>query len=173
MNMKLQVVSILIMLSVSGIGTALEVKASTPSLFCQGVMTAIGETPEQTIIKFGQPASREDKDMKSTHTEGVIDKVSILNYTGVRIGFLHSGKTASFILLGAELAVDKFSPALKTLIPPSHEAALAKLGTPEEEQDDPNVLRYFCTSDLNEWVDLLFDPTTHQITSMIFRSHID
>jgi len=172
-KMKVQVALLLLTLSVSGLVAAADAKTPKPSPFCQNVRNAIGTSPDTAIQKLGKPASREDKDMKSTHTEGVVDKVSILKYNGVRLGFLFSGETSSSILLGAEFAAGKFSADLNALVPPSKEAALAKLGKPEEEQDDPNTLRYFCTSDLNEWVDLVYNPTSQLIATLIFTSHID
>ena len=172
-KMKVQAALLLPILAVSHIACSEEAKVLKPSPFCQGVMNAIGTNPDETIQKLGKPVSREDNAIKSTHTEGAVDKVSILKYNRARIGFLFSEATGTYILLGAEVTASKFPDNLKAHIPATRDAALAKLGKPEEEQEDPNTLRYFCTTDLNEWVDLIFNPTTQEISSLVFTSHID
>ena len=162
-----------LIVSAAGIVVAEEKHELKPSPFCQGVMQQIGVTPDEAIQKLGKPVSREDRQMKSTHSEGVMDRIVILQYTSARIGFLYLGDTKKYILLGADLTATMFGRALKDHVPPNRAAALSRLGEPKEAHDDPNTLRYFCTTDLNEWVDIVFDAHNQLTARIVFTSHID
>lgn len=159
---------ILIMIGLSFNGRAdTDVVENSP--LCKSIEKVVGISPKNATKQLGTPTNKSEKAVKNPYVENAKDKEIILNYPGGYTAFRYLSYNNKYILISAKLNTKSFNALLKATVPSDLKKVILKHGKPDK--DINGAIRYYCTFEANEWVNVYHK--NGKVTDVEFIGYLD